>query len=260
MKHEMDRLLKKTFEASSVHPSDELNRKTIELMKAECDNGKVKPFKHLKAAAIIIAACCVIGIIAGPSVYTFAEQKMREWRSSVEFDDGSSKELGSELPCRKLPESAVMSNDNAVMTTVSKAEKALGFDLLGHEAAADDEVFYCMEVNEDGSLACIYMWISDWMKLEGNSNINLTISVLNEGADEKWVETFESGWNASEKEFVEEYVSDSLGSKVIVYKPGRQEEFQGYIMATFVYNNVLYELNGWQITAEELKNIIEEMN
>ena len=263
MKHEIDKLLKNTFKSQAERPSDELKRNTIERMKTESETTHTSTFKRLKTAAIIAAACCLIGIVVGPSVYTFAEYKVRKWNISLKFKDGSEIELATDVPCKKLPASAMIADGDgtskSITTTLDKAEEMLKIDLLEHSDAVSDEVFFCWETNADESLACVYMYLPNWLELEGNGYIRISMSVLNEGADAEWVKHFQYGWDVSEKEFLEEYKSETLGSKVILYIGNGSEDLPTWKCASFIYEGVLYELECWQVTTEQIKTVIEEM-
>lgn len=260
MKYDINQVLSEAYESEVSKPTAELNSRVIRQAQVKGRSGKTVKYIRTKLAAAIAVGCCIIGILVGPSVHALAETIFSEWKTTLKFEDGTESIISSDSIFKKIPESAILDDDGGTNTTIGKAQEALGLDLLEHKNVASDEVFYRMELNEDGTLGCVCMWLGDWLHIGENGYVRMSISVLNEGADEKYVRIFKKGWTAEpDKKLVEEYESEKLDSKVVVYTSGEKAEINIGLTAVFIHDGVLYEVNGWNVSVDDMKKVIDEM-
>ncbi len=256
MKYDIDALIRESFEndETDAHLS-KLNKSTLEKANA-ASNGF-----SFKRASALVAVCIAAVLLVGTSVFAVSEIAGGKWSSGVEFENGDNTEIAVDVPYKSLPESALLAEDTVQMT-LDEAEWLLGFSLLHAETPMSDTVAYSSYPNEDGNLARVDIWCADWCYV-GNGTVNLFAVILNEGADEGYVLSIETGVDATGgKKFTDKFFSDSLNTDVIIYSSGANGEEKGDITATFVYDSVLYELIGEAeyVTQEELISVIEAMH
>ena len=151
MKYDINQVLSEAYESEVSKPTAELNSRVIRQAQVKGRSSKTVKYIRTKLAAAIAVGCCIIGILVGPSVHALAETIFSEWKTTLKFEDGTESIISSDSIFKKIPESAILDDDGGANTTIGKAQEALGLDLLEHKNVASDEVFYCMELNEDGT-------------------------------------------------------------------------------------------------------------
>ena len=81
--------------------------------------------------------------------------------------------------------------------------------------------------------------------------------MLNKGADEGFILAFKEGQDAAGGKKLEKIVTlDSLGTEIVVYT---SDSHDNKITMTFVYDNVLYQVGGYDFTENEMLSVIEQM-
>lgn len=204
-----------------------------------------------------IAACLILCLLVGTVAY--ATHEAYEWSTSVLFEDGSKVELVENATFKEIPDSAPITEDNIryINMTHSEAEKTLGFNILNYDKATSHEMSYRTEQNDDGTIGRIDLWWPDFLKISEEKQMTLSISMLNKGADEGFVLAFEEGMDAAGGKKLENVIMlESLDVKIIVYT---SDSHDNILTISFVYDNVLYQFNGFDFTESEMLSVIGQM-
>ena len=142
----------------------------------------------------------------------------------------------------------------------NEVEKNLGFKILKLKKSNTDEIYYSTELNDNNQIGRVDLWIPYFVKESDNKYISASISMLNKGADEKYILAFEEGLDASGgKNNFEEYYSNNLDTKIIIYSYSTSNSNNRYIKATFIYDDVLYIFTSKNIVNNDLINYIDSL-
>lgn len=207
-----------------------------------------------------IAACLVICLVVGTVAY--AVNEIREWSSSITFEDGTRVDIVENAAFKSIPDTAPKTGRTenelqVIRMTHAEVEEALGFHILNYENATSDSLGYQTHLNKDGSIGRIDLWWAEFLKINENKHMTLSIFMLNQNADEGYVLAFNEGIDAAGGKKLENIVTiNSLGTKIIVYK---SDSHDNKISITFVYDNVLYQFGGYDFTESEMLSVIEQM-
>ena len=113
-------------------------------------------------------------------------------------------------------------------------------------------------LNDDGSLAKLFVWRGNYAKFEGWDSVSMHITILNEGAELGYALAMEDdgGDAMGGKEFVSKIYSEKLDANITIYRAGGYESgdeiVEGDINAIFAYDDMLYHLTGHGLTEEEM--------
>lgn len=228
---------------------------------AEFKNSK-KSFKVIFFKAPLVAVIITVLLLgtiatAGINIYENSTQ--------VEFQDGSTVELYESVPFRKIPETAIKSEEySKIPMTIQQAEETLGFEVLNHKNAFKNEISYSTNLNENGSIAVVDLWWASFLKESEEKFATYSARVLNENADEGYVYPFIEGIDvAGGMEYNETYQINSLQVEAVIYTIGEspygENISDGRVSVQFVFDNILYKLDFWNYTNEEIKAILEEL-
>lgn len=204
------------------------------------------------AAAIII--CLLIGNVAYAAI-------SQNWSSSIIFDDGSTGEVVADAGFKKIPETAPKvdreNGDTGIEMSLAEVERTLGFGILGYEDVYSNKIYYDTGLNDDGSIGRVDLWWPLFVSESEDKNISVSISMLNEGADEGYVSAFKEGIDASgEKVHDNTQYVEAIDTTVILYSNKWSEE---RITAVFEHNDIIYIFIGNNFSEEEIINIIKAL-
>lgn len=244
-------LIKKAY--SNIYISKDLEEKILD-MTINKEKNKRKIPRYLVASISVF----VIFLLATTIVYAEEiKQFIESWSSSIQFKDGTEVKITENSTFKIIPETAIKAevDDSMVRLTMTEVENMLGFKIL--KLSPDDKLRYLTFLNNDGSIGRVDLSLSRLYSENENNYISMSVSILNEKADEKYIKAFEEGLDATgEKELENNYISDKLGVKIFIYS---NDWTNNRITATFCYNNILYSLIGNNISEQKIKDIIEEL-
>lgn len=141
-----------------------------------------------------------------------------------------------------------------------EVEKNIGFKILKLKDNITDELYYSTFLNEDGSIGRVDLWIPYFVKETDDKYIGANVSMLNVGADEKYIFAFKEGVDASgNKNNFKEYYSNSLNTKIILYSYSVNDNNNQYLRAAFIYDDVLYIFTSKNIANNDLINYIDSL-
>ena len=207
----------------------------------------------------IILIILLFGTIAtaGINIYQKATQ--------IKFQDGSSAQLYENVPFRKIPDTAIKSDGySKISMTFEQVAETLGFKVLNYKDAFKNEINYSTSLNENGSIAVVDLWWASFLKESEEKYATYSARILNENADEGYVYPFIEGIDAAGgMEYNETYKINSLDVDAVIYTIGNspygENVSDGRVSVQFVYDNVLYKLDFWNYTNDEIKIILEEL-
>ena len=274
MKYDIDDLLKEAYKSREFQeenrPSNILNQETISRMREINNMKKAKRSKFRLVTKLAVGLACV-GVIVSVSTVTYsAMTKSNNNYYRIEMDDGKTVEILTsmhykDLPQDKLPK--VESGSSLIPMTWDELEGLLGFSLLGGASETDDKVYYFTYLNKDNSIASVHLWIPDYKLLgealyseEGDKyysdKINLSIDIIDaqEESEHNGPHYSTDAWGG--KQYEETYYIKSLDTEAVFYHP---EHDENNVTATFGYDGVYYTLQGYNVTSEEMKEVIENM-
>ena len=254
MRYDMDEISKKIFKnQNDEKPSYALNQETLKKMKECCEMEKKKyRFNKIPKFAVI---CCSLCLIVGASIPAYDAIKTYNWKSSVNFEGGEDVTLATDVSCKKIPD-AFLDMGETFEINVKELEKKLGFSILDSDRDNDEKVSCSILFNEDGSIGRLDIWRGDYAKCVGFSSMAMDISILNEGADLGYSLSLEKdGGDAwGNKQLIKEIYSENLDTSIVIYNAGGYEDYKGFILAAFEYDNMLYHITAdyESVTEEEM--------
>ena len=224
-------------------------------------NGK----RYSKLALLKMPLVAIILIILLFGTIATAGINIYQNASQIKFQDGSSVQLYENVPFRKIPDTAVKSDEySKIPMTFEQVAETLGFKILNYKDAFENEINYSTSLNKNGSIAVVDLWWASFLKESEEKYATYSARILNENADEGYVYPFIEGIDASGgMEYNETYKINSLDVDAVIYtigdSPYGENISDGRVSVQFVYDNVLYKLNFWNYTNEEIKIVLEEL-
>ncbi len=206
--------------------------------------------------AVCLVLCLLLGTVAAAAYGAY------QWSSSILFEDGTKVSIIENASFKEIPESAPKTertedNIGTITMTHAEIEKALGFDILYYNDATSNDIGYTTMQNKDGTIGRIDLWWANFLKVNDNKFMTLSISMLNKGADEGYILAFEEGKDAAGGKKLENIVTvNSLDIKIVVYK---SDSHDNKITITFVYDDIFYQFGGFDFTEDEMLAVIEQM-
>lgn len=265
MRYDLDEILNKAYSdehaKENVKPSYALNQETISKMREQSNMNKRKLGFRLNKVAKLAVACTCVCVIAGLTTVTYSAIK-KHFNSTIEMDNGYSVELSADVQYKNIPND-VLKVDAPKELQWNDIEDMLGFTLLGSGDAENEMVVYDTHINTDGTVAVVDMYVPIYKKYgepshteEGDeyykSYISLMVDILDENAEEGYILPFAEGKDEQGgKALIDEYYSESLGTKVVLYETGEG------ITASLIYDNVYYSIQGHGVTEEQIKDAVE---
>lgn len=274
MKYDIDDLLKQAYKGKEYQeknrPSNILNLETISRMREINKMKKTKTGKFRFITKLAVGMACV-GVIASVSTVAYSAMiKSKNNHYRIEMDDDITVDIITSMHYKDLPQDKLPKVDpgsNLLPMTWDEVENVLGFTLLGGPSETDGKVNYDTYLNKDNSIAAVHLWIPDYKVLgealyndEGyqyySNKINLIIDILDVQAESEYNEPYSSTDAMGGKEYEETYYIKSLDTEAVLYHP---EHNENNVTATFGYDGVYYTLQGFNVTPEKMKEVIENM-
>ncbi len=205
----------------------------------------------------------IIGLlVAGFSLTIVNADKIinmiKEWTTGVSFEDGTRVELVKNAKFKEILKTAPKGSDNGYVGNMDHdtVEKVLGVDILDSDEKDSNVLGYSTWQNEDGSIGRVDLW---WIIKEesDDKHIAVSISMLNKGAEYRYVAAFEEGLDATGgKELNQVYELKNLNTKTVIY--GNDWD-RNRLTMTFVYDDIYYDVIANGYTKEELINFVETL-
>ena len=228
--------------------------------------GSKKSFKviffKVPLVAVIITVL-LLGTIATAGINIY------EKSTQVEFQDGSTVELYESVPFRKIPENAPKTEEyeSGISMTHSEIEEILGFKILDYKNAYEDSISYRTWLNEDGSIAVVYLNWASFLKVDEEKYATFSANIVNEKADESYLLPIIEGVDPNAGlTYNETYKINSLQTEAVFCTYTNEAvpypDFvtdDGRVKIEFVYDNVIYKILFRGYTNEEIKTILEEL-
>lgn len=212
-----------------------------------------RKFKYAYVLPLILLS---LGLFMSIAYAEEIKEFFENWNAKITFENGEEKNISENAIYKKIPNTLKESTkeEYSIVQTHKGMEELLGFHLLSSPLSKNDKLSYITLQNLDGTIGRVDIWWPEFIEKENNKKISMMISMLNEKADHGYVIAFEEGINATGgKEYKNSYKIESLNTEVIIYGNDWDSE---RLTATFVYDNVLYELIADNIKEDELVEII----
>lgn len=249
----MENKIKNAF--SDIYVSDKLDRKILNLTV----NKKEKKYRQLKLSYV----CSIVLSIFLLSVTVVSSKEIKKffesWSTFIELENGTKINVSENNNFKEIPNSAikVKQGENRPQMTYSEIEEMLKFSILKLPKDNTEEIYYGTGLNKDGTIGRIDLWIPYFIKENEIKHISCTVSMLNKYADEGYVLAFKEGLDATGgKNIGNSYKLKNLNTNVVMYTNNWSTE---RITATFVYDDILYEFVGKNMSKDEMISIIETL-
>ncbi len=250
----MNKKIKNAF--NDIKVNEDLERKILNMTVNKKDNKQRKWKLSYTYATILLIGMLSIGVVYAKEIKNF----INSFSTNINVENNKSIKLSDNVNFKNISKNAlIFTGDSPYQMNYGEIEKNLGFKILKLKDNNTDEIYYSTELNDNNQIGRINLWIPYFVKESDNEYISASVSMLNVGADEKYVLAFEEGLDASGgKTDFEEYYSNSLDIKIIMYSYFNNNS-SSYLKATFVYDDVLYILTSKNITKDELLNYINKL-
>lgn len=202
---------------------------------------------------------------------------------AVEDENGGRYQMYEEVKGVHYKDLSGIKTDDYFITTLDEAEKMIGIKFLKYDKSASDEVGCDFITNSEinskhrGRVERVYVYQPyfynegyGWNESIGTNNgFKLLIRTISDKAEESTILSYLEEMNIIRgKRIIEEYYSDNLDTKVLLYDyacdyDGCQDREYSELYAMFVYNNIRYEFSGVfndEVPIDKLKEIIENMH
>ncbi len=252
--------LKKEYQKINIPKAleEEILVKTVNKQK------KTKKFKLVYASwAILIIALCSITIVYADEIREFFK-----WKTTLSLDDGTKVEISNDTTFKKInPEFFKFVNISGEMDSetfmhnveinISELDKLLGFHILNSDKSKLEKIYSTINFNKDGSVGIVDLFYPSFIKYNEEKNVSMYIRIINENADYGYILAFEEGIDASGgKKIVHDYKQKKLDTNVIIYTNDWDDT---RLSATFIYDNIFYQFTCFNISIDELVEIIDSL-
>lgn len=234
------------------------------LMKTINKPKRSKNFKLVYASwTILIIALCSITIVYADEIREFFK-----WKTTLSLDDGTKVEISNNNTFKKInPEFFEFVNisdeiDDETSTqyatiNIAKLDKLLGFHILNSYESKLEEINCNINFNKDNTVGIVDLWYSNFIKYNEEKNISMHVRIVNENADEGYILAFEDGIDPTGgKKIVRNYKQKKLDANVIIYTNDWDDT---RLSATFVYDNAFYKFTCFNVSIDELIEIIDSL-
>ena len=248
----MNNKIKNVF--NDIKVNEDLERKILNMTINKKDNKQRKWKLSYTLAAVFLIGVLSLGVVYAKEIKNF----INSFRTNINVENNKSIKLSDNVKFKNISSNALKSdNNNAKQMVFSEVEHNLGFKILKLKNNNTDEIYYSTELNGNGKIGRVDLWIPYFVKESDNKYISVNVSMLNIGADEKYILAFKEGVDASGgKDNFEEYYSNNLDTKIIIYSYSTSNSNNRYLKATFVYDDVLYIFTGMNMSKDDLINYI----
>lgn len=213
-------------------------------------------FKLSYVCSIAVAVCLLsVTIVYAKEIKEF----FQSWSTSIKLEDGTEVKISENNNFKEIPADAikVKENSESPKMTFEEVEEMLKFSILKLSENNTKEIYYRTFLNDDGSIGRVDLWIPYFYKENDNKYISVSVDMLNKYADEGYVLAFQEGIDATGNKNIENsYTSENLNTNVVVYTNDWSYE---RLTATFVYDDILYQFIGKNISKDEMTSIIETL-
>lgn len=248
----MNKKIKDAFNEIKVDES--LERKVLNMTVNKKDNKQRKWKLSYTYATILLIGMLSIGVVYAKEIKNF----INSFSTNINVENNKSIKLSDNINFKNISKDAlIFTGDSQYQMNYNEVEKNLGFKILKLKENNTYEIYYSTELNDNNQIGRVDLWIPYFVKESDNKYISASISMLNKGADEKYILAFEEGLDASGgKDNFEEYYSNNLDTKIIIYSYSTSNSNNRYLKATFVYDDVLYIFTGMNMSKDDLINYI----
>lgn len=244
----------------AIEISDDLETKIID----KTINKRKYNYKKLgySLGLIVFVFTISISLVYAKQIVEF----FKSWSASVEFEDGTKVNIVENANFKEISKNAIKS-ENLVSMTHDEIEQSLGFHILDYEHTTSKSMGYSTSLNSNGEIGTVHLW---WSSFIDNTNgqfgkdgdktgkvISVDISILNKGAEERYIYPFLEGKDATgEKELDQVYEIKNLNTKAVIYGNNWDKT---RITASFVFDDVYYQLISYNYTKEEIIELLEKL-
>ena len=248
----MNKKIKDAF--NDIKVNEDLERKILNMTVNKRDNKQKKWKLSYTYATILLIGMLSIGVVYAKEIKNF----INSFSTNINVENNKSIKLSDNINFKNISKDAlIFTGDSQYQMNYNEVEKNLGFKILKLKENNTDEIYYSTELNDNNQIGRVDLWIPYFVKESDNKYISASISMLNKGADEKYILAFEEGLDASGgKNNFEEYYSNNLDTKIIIYSYSTSNSNNRYLKATFVYDDVLYIFTGMNMSKDNLINYI----
>lgn len=235
----------------------------------------------------VVGMLLVFGIFFGTVVD--AEDIEKLWvkifeHGAVLDDEGNRYQMYEEVNGVHYKDLSGKVTDIYIDASIDEVEELVGIKLLKYDKATSNDVEYELITNKEINskykerVERIYIRQLDFYKDEQygwnesigiHNGFSLSIRMISDKADESTILSYLEEMNTTQgKRVIEEYYSDNLDTKVILYDyvcnyDGCNDRDYSEIYAMFVYKNIRYEFSGYfneEVPIDKLKEMIEDMH
>ena len=251
----MNKKIKDAFNEIKVDES--LERKVLNMTVNKKDNKQRKWKLSYTYATILLIGMLSIGVVYAKEIKNF----INSFSTNINVENNKSVKLSDNINFKNISKNAlIFTGDSPYQMNYDEVEKNLGFKILKLKDNNTDDIYYSTELNDNNHIGRVNLWIPYFVKESDNKYISANVSMLNNGADEKYILAFEEGLDASGgKTNFEEYYSKNLNIKIIVYSYSNKNDSNSYLKATFVYDNIIYIFTGKNMNSNELVSYINKL-
>ena len=248
----MNKKIKDAF--NEIKVDEILERKILNMTVNKRDNKQKKWKLSYTYATILLIGMLSIGVVYAKEIKNF----INSFSTNINVENNKSIKLSDNINFKNISKNAlIFTGDSPYQMNYNEVEKNLGFKILKLKENNTDEIYYSTELNDNNQIGRVDLWIPYFVKESDSKYISASISMLNKGADEKYILAFEEGLDASGgKNNFEEYYSNNLDTKIIIYSYSTSNSNNRYLKATFVYDDVLYIFTGMNMSKDDLINYI----
>lgn len=249
----MNKKIKNAF--SDVCVSEKLERNILN-MTVNKQKQTHRRFKLSYVCSIAVAVCLLsVTVVYAKEIKEF----FQNWSTSIKLENGEEVKISENNNFKEIPTDAIKVNENSESPkmTFKEVEEMLKFSILKLPENNTNDIYYRTSLNDNGSIGRVDLWIPYFYKENENKYISVSVNMLNKYADEEYVLAFQEGVDATgEKNIENSYKSENLNTNIVVYTNDWSEE---RLTATFVYDDILYQFIGHNISKDEMTSIIETL-
>ena len=242
---------KKKNAFSDVCVSEKLERNILNMTV----NKQKQTYRRFKLSYV----CFVAVVVCLLSVTVVYAEEIKEffqnWSTSIKLDNGTEVKISENNNFKEIPTDAIKVEENALSPkmTFEEVEEMLKLSILKLPENNTNDIYYGTFLNDDGSIGRIDLWIPHFYEENENKHISVLVSMLNKNADEGYILAFQEGLDAFGNKNIEtSYTSENLNTNVVIYTSVSKS-----LNATFVYDDILYQFIGDNISKDEMISIIE---
>ena len=249
----MNKKIKNAF--SDVCVSEKLERNILN-MTVNKQKQTHRRFKLSYVCSIAVAVCLLsVTVVYAKEIKEF----FQNWSTSIKLENGEEVKISENNNFKEIPTDAIKVNENSEnpKMTFKEVEEMLKFSILKLPENNTNDIYYRTSLNDNGSIGRVDLWIPYFYKENENKYISVSVNMLNKYADEEYVLAFQEGVDATGGKNIENsYKSENLNTNIVVYTNDWSEE---RLTATFVYDDILYQFIGHNISKDEMTSIIETL-